>query len=105
MSLLQGSKELLSRVLEVAAADWNLQLGLLDSAIQNKDYPEIRKRVHRIKGAVQNFYYQELSEKLAVHEAAAEARKELDWVGFAKELKVELKFLEAEILKYLGGPS
>lgn len=105
MELLQGSKDLLGRVLEVAVTDWDMQLGLLEKAIQNKDYVEIRKRVHRIKGAVQNFYYQRLVAKLAEYELAAEAEEKRDWEAFLRSLRDELKTLEAEVLKFKNGPA
>lgn len=101
MKLLQGSHELLERVLAAAEDDWKLQLSHLKEASKAQDHDEIRKRIHRIKGSVQSFNFQSLVEKLQDLENAAEKKESRDWSALVSEIESELNFLRNEMLQFL----
>src|SRR5690606_12663165 len=101
MLLVQGSRDLLAKLLDAAKSDWTTQMTLLEEAVKAGDNVEIVKRVHRINGSVRNFYCKSLTAQLTGFEDSARSGRPVDWAAALIFIRTELYSLENSIEQFL----
>lgn len=101
MNLVEGDRDLAKTLIDLFHADWPKTIEAIESAVATKNFAELERLAHRIKGSVRNFFAADVAALGETLEQAGRHQHGTDLVPTVKRFRDLLKTLDEDLQKFL----
>ena len=104
MNLVEGDRDLAKTLIDLFHADWPKTIDAIENAVATKNFGDLERLAHRIKGSVRNFFATEVAAVGETLELAGRHQHGTDLAPTVKRFRELLKTLDDELQQFLESP-